>query len=405
MSFNGTSDYINCGTNSSLDFGAGSFTVSVWIKPTSLVSRDGIVTRRGGAGGYWQLTGLDTNNVQFYVDDGATTPKYIHTYIQLNQWTHIVGIINRDTNYIQIYENGVFIIQSDLESPEEVWRTFPKASQQYIVDKNIKVAYLDGFKIAREETTHPDLQFRMQGIAFQGAFFESSPIAENAGKSKDDILQAIHDTIKAKFGSKGEQVVEDNFRTVKRGFTETKHLIVAEMQVGDVAPWAVKKEQTAPLMLLQKPANDDPLSDIHRFFEQTGTNYINGRANDNLADPFMALSIIPAASGIYRDMTQVRFEHPEWIPENCTACGDCYTVCPDSAIPGLINSVNEVFETNITRIEKTGKTVKHLRRAIRNVEKKYHALTADKSEGTVLDPIFNKSIGETIKEYPEEQQA
>jgi hypothetical protein len=47
-----------------------------------------------------------------------------------------------------------------------------------------------------------------------------------------------------------------------------------------------------------KPANDDPVSDIHRFFEQTGTNYINGRANDSLADPFMALSIIPTATQI-----------------------------------------------------------------------------------------------------------
>jgi len=328
------------------------------------------------------------------------------------EYAHVDVVISPDPNVFThsnplagLNKNGVFIIQSSAATPEEVWRTFPKASQQYIVDKNIKVAYLDGFKIAREETNHPDLQFRMQGIAFQGAFFESSPIAENAGKSKDDILNAIHDTIKAKFGGKGDKVVEDNFRTVQRGFTETKHLNVAEMTVGDVASWAKKKENTAPLMLLQKPANDDPVSDIHRFFEQTGTNYINGRANDNLADPFMALSIIPAASGIYRDMTQIRFEHPVWIPENCTACGDCYTVCPDSAIPGLINSVNEVFETNIKRIEKTGKTVKHLRRAIRTVEKKYHALTADKSEGTVLDPIFNKSIGETIKEYPEAEQA
>jgi pyruvate-ferredoxin/flavodoxin oxidoreductase len=328
------------------------------------------------------------------------------------EYAHVDIVIAQDPNVFThsnplagLNKNGAFIIQSDLESPQEVWRTFPRASQQYIVDKNIKVAYLDGFKIAREETDHPDLQFRMQGIAFQGAFFESSPIAENAGKSKDDILQAIHDTIKAKFGGKGEQVVEENFRTVKRGFSETKHLAVEEMKVGDVAPWAVKKENTAPLMLLQKPANDDPVSDIHRFFEQTGTNYINGRANDSLADPFMALSIIPTATGIYRDMTQVRFEHPIWIPENCTACGDCYTACPDSAIPGLINSVNEVFETNIKRIEKTGKSVKHLRRAIRTVEKKYHALTADKSEGTVLDPIFNKSIGETIKEYPETEQA
>ncbi len=328
------------------------------------------------------------------------------------EYAHVDIVIAQDPNVFThanplagLNKNGVFIIQSNLESPQEVWRTFPRASQQYIVDKNIKVAYLDGFKIAREETDHPDLQFRMQGIAFQGAFFESSPIAENAGKSKDDILQAIHNTIKTKFGGKGEQVVEENFRTVKRGFSETRHLAVEEMKVGDVAPWAVKKEKTAPLMLLQKPANDDPISDIHRFFEQTGTNYINGRANESLADPFMALSIIPAATGIYRDMTQIRFEHPIWIPENCTACGDCYTACPDSAIPGLINSVNEVFETNIKRIEKTGKTVKHLRRAIRNVEKKYHTLTADKSEGTVLDPIFNKSIGETIKEYPDADQA
>lgn len=302
-------------------------------------------------------------------------------------------------------KKGVFIIQSNLQTAKEVWRTLPKISQQSIVDKNIKVVYLDGFKIVREETDHSDLQFYRQGIAFQGAFFASSAIAINTGKSKEDILQAIHNTIKTKFANKDESLIEANLRIVKRGFNEIKYLPIKEMKVGDVAPQTVKKEKTAPLILLQKPANKDPLSDIHRFFEQTASNYIEGRTNNSLADPFIATSIIPAASGIYRDMTQARFEHPVWIAENCTACGDCYTVCPDSAIPGLINTVNEVFETNIKRIEKTGKTVKYLRRAIRTVEKKYHALTADKSEGTVLDPIFNKSIGETIKEYPATEQA
>ena len=327
------------------------------------------------------------------------------------EYAHVDVVISPDPNVFThanplagLDENGVFIIQSSHTDPKAVWRTFPRFAQQYIVDKKIKVCYIDAFKIAREETQHADLQFRMQGIAFQGAFFEASPIAKNAGKSHEEILEAIHDTLKHKFGSKGQQVVEDNFRTVQRGFSEVKHLPVEEMTVGDVESWAERKEATAPLMLLQKPANDEPISDIHRFFEQTGSNYINGRAN-NLADPFLATSIIPAASGIYRDMTQIRFEHPLWIAENCTACGDCYTICPDSAIPGLINSVNEVFETNIKRIEKTGKTVKHLRRAIRAVEKKYHALTADKSEGTDLKPIFAKAIGETIKEYPETERS
>jgi pyruvate-ferredoxin/flavodoxin oxidoreductase len=326
------------------------------------------------------------------------------------EYAHVDVVISPDPNVFThsnplagLSEKGVFIIQSDLDSPEKVWRTFPRFAQQYITDKNIKVSYIDGFKIAREETQHADLQFRMQGIAFQGAFFESSPIAKNAGKTKDEILQAIHDTISKKFASKGEQVIEDNFRTVQRGFSETKHLDVSKMTVGDVESWAERVEATAPLMLLQKPANDEPLSDIHRFFEQTGSNYINGRV-DNLADPFLATSIIPAATGIYRDMTQIRFEHPEWVAENCTACGDCYAMCPDSAIPGLINTVNEVFETNIKRIEKTGKTVKHLRRAIRVVEKKYHALTADKSEGTNLQPVFARAVGETIKDYPEAER-
>jgi pyruvate-ferredoxin/flavodoxin oxidoreductase len=328
------------------------------------------------------------------------------------EYTHVDVVISPDPNVFThsnplagLNEGGVFIIQSSLENDEEVWRTFPKAAQQFIVDKKIKVAYIDGFKIAREEANDADLQFRMQGIAFQGAFFEASPVAENSGKTKEQILQAIYETIKHKFGHKGTQVVEDNFRTVKRGFLETKILDTGTMVVGNVAEWAERKEATAPLLLLQKPANPDAMSDIHHFFEQTGTNYINGRGDQNLADPFIALSVVPAASGIYRDMTQIRFEHPLWHPEKCTACGNCYTVCPDSAIPGLVNTVAEVFETNIDRIEKSGKTVKHLRRAVRTLEKKFHALVADKSEGTNLIPLFDKAIAETITEYQEPERS
>ena len=81
------------------------------------------------------------------------------------------------------------------------------------------------------------------------------------------------------------------------------------------------------------------MSDIHRFWEQTGNFYSRGMGNDNLTDPFIAMGTMPASSALFRDMTQIRFEHPEWVPENCTACGDCYTVCPDTAIPGLVSEV------------------------------------------------------------------
>ena len=61
---------------------------------------------------------------------------------------------------------------------------YPIHYQQEIVDRDIRVFYLDGFRIAREEATDADLQLRMQGIAFQGAFFAASPLMADKGWMK-----------------------------------------------------------------------------------------------------------------------------------------------------------------------------------------------------------------------------
>ena len=60
-------------------------------------------------------------------------------------------------------KGGCFIIQSDKKTPEEVWADIPKPYQKVIIDQEIHVFYIDGFKIAREEATDPELQLRMQG--------------------------------------------------------------------------------------------------------------------------------------------------------------------------------------------------------------------------------------------------
>ncbi|WP_200875048.1 2-oxoacid:acceptor oxidoreductase family protein [Methylomarinum vadi] len=391
---------------------------SLTIRMHSVGGWGAITTGKNLAMTLFDLLGYDIKANPKYGSEkkGQPTTYYLSVSpepIHLNcEYHHVNVVLSPDPNVFThanplfgLDAEGTLIIQSALDSDEEVWRSFPRVAQQYIVDKKIKVFYIDAFKIAREEATEADLQFRMQGIAFQGAFFQASPIAENAGKTHDEILESVHQTLKAKFGHKGEQVVEDNFRIVKRGFDETHELNVAAMTVGDVHSMAEMKSVSTPIMLRRRPANDDAMSDVHRFWDQTGFSYASGQGSKNLADPFMATSAIPAATGIYRDMTSIRQEHPRWIPENCTACGDCFSLCPDTAIPGLINTVGEVFETNIKRIEKQGHGVKHLRRAIRNVERKYHALTADKSEGTNLTPILAKAIGETIKEYPEAERA
>jgi pyruvate-ferredoxin/flavodoxin oxidoreductase len=106
-------------------------------------------------------------------------------------------------------------MQSDLGSPEEVWKSIPAPFQKIFVDKEIKLFYLDAFKIAREEATDPDLQLRMQGIAFQGAFFAASPVMEQAQLDEPRLLEAIRSQLQQKFGSKGARVVADNVRVVR----------------------------------------------------------------------------------------------------------------------------------------------------------------------------------------------
>ena len=265
---------------------------------------------------------------------------------------------------------GVFVIQSNLDDAQAVWESFPTSAQRYIVDNEIRVFFLDAFRIARDEASDADLQFRMQGIAFQGAFFAASPLMERRGLTRDSLFRAIEEQLEQKFGDKGRSVVEDNLRVVRRGFDEIGEVTDKSISSGASAPACEPAAMPQmPEMLKRMPQSQDPRSDIHRFWEQTGSFYAAGQGNENLADPFIAQSLIPASTGLYRDMTQVRFEYPAWDPTKCTACGDCYAICPDTALPGLVNSIGEIFDTAVRRIERKQPT-RHLRRAVRDLEKR-----------------------------------
>jgi pyruvate-ferredoxin/flavodoxin oxidoreductase len=299
-------------------------------------------------------------------------------------------------------DGGMFVIQSDQENPDRVWSKIPIHYQQEIVDRKLRVFYLDAFRIAREEATDPDLQLRMQGIAFQGAFFAASPLMEEKGLTEETLLVAIHGQLQHKFGEKGARVVEENLRVVRRGFDELREITdktpgVQAVMVVDEAP--ASREPALPVMVKQRPQSSTAISDIHRFWEQTGNFYARGQGNDNLTDPFISLGVMPAASSLFRDMTGIRFEHPQWIPENCTACGDCYVVCPDTAIPGLVNEVQQVLDTVVARLKKQGHTINHLPRATRLLERKLRTLFNMAAETDSVATLLEQGIGETIAGY------
>jgi pyruvate-ferredoxin/flavodoxin oxidoreductase len=324
-----------------------------------------------------------------------------------SEYFYVDVVLSPDPNVLQhtnalagIKEGGVFILQSDLPDAAAVWKSIPAAFREVIVNKKIQFFYLDAFAIARQEANDPDLQLRMQGIAFQGAFFAASPVAKNAGLSEERLLEAIRNQLQHKFGGKGARIVEDNMRVVKRGYTEVRpvpHGPVDDEAATNAAKPA-NREPPLPMLLKRQPQSKMAASDIHRFWEQIGSFYARGMGSDCITDPFIGLGVIPAVTTVFRDMTGIRFEHPKWIAENCTACGNCYTVCPDTAIPGLVTEVTQVFETVLNRLRKQGRTLEHLPKAVRETERHLRSMLSESKETDNVAWLMEDAISKTILE-------
>jgi pyruvate-ferredoxin/flavodoxin oxidoreductase len=298
---------------------------------------------------------------------------FAHEPIRLNcELRHVDVVLSPDPNVFRhsdpldgLADGGVFVIQSDL-SPESFWQTLPARARQTIRERKIKLYVLDAFAIARKEASDIELRYRMQGAAFMGAFFATSPLLAREGVSEKSVFEGIRKQLAKKFGSKGEQVVEDNVRVIRRGFDEVNALEPAE---GDT-PDEPGKVPRMP-MLLDSPNAEQGPGNPGRFWEQVCA--VCQMGQDGIADPFAAISAIPAATGAVRDMSGVRLEVPDFIAENCTGCGQCWTQCPDSAIPGLVNSVEDVLNTAIDasvnglRMERIRPIAKHWAREARKL--------------------------------------
>src|SRR3974390_2489582 len=90
---------------------------------------------------------------------------------------------------------------------------------------------------------------------------------------------------------------------------------------------------------VEKLAEDIRLNvvDIQDFNERVVGAYEKGTAEKGLeADDAIGRSIIPAATGAFRDFSYIAPDIPLFITENCVGCMDCVTECPDTAILGKV---------------------------------------------------------------------
>ena len=215
------------------------------LRPTGAFSMRG-----HSVGGYGSVT---TNKViatiagQVFGKDVQAYPKYgsekkglpttyyltiadshIETHSELQ---HVDLVVLNDTNALfsgnplkGMDDGGAIFMQSPLADPRDVWKRIPPHHRQTIRDKQLRVYFADMVKIAREVASVADLEMRMQGIVLLGTFLRLTPYVHESNMTEEQVYSGVEKALRKYFGSRGEQVIQDNLTCVKRGYSEMREV-------------------------------------------------------------------------------------------------------------------------------------------------------------------------------------
>lgn len=281
-------------------------------------------------------------------------------------------------------EGGCLIWESD-EEGARAWERLPLWARQQIIAKKIRVFTLPGFEIARKATDRADLQLRMQGNAFLGAFFAVSPLLQEFRITQEQFHEVVHNQYVKKFGRLGEGVVKSNMEVMTQGFERVQEIPIGEINAADRSSMRGK-----PLLPVLPPESlgdghgcgcrshaipegqqeRTPLTQIASFDREFRSNY----GYDQPATPYASLGIMAAGSGDTASKYVARRETPLYIAENCTQCMECIAVCPDTALPNCSQDLETVLRTAVTNYVSDAGERQKMFRSLPEIEKRTREL-------------------------------
>jgi pyruvate-ferredoxin/flavodoxin oxidoreductase len=257
-------------------------------------------------------------------------------------------------------EGGCLVWESE-EEGEQAWERLPLWARKQIIEHKIRVFTLPGFQIARKATNRADLQLRMQGNAFLGAFFAVSPLLEEFGISQEQFREVVHKQYVKKFSRLGEAVVASNMEVMTQGFERVREINIGALQAPDRS--SLRGQALLPVLNGSVPgavatgcgsgcrSHTLPAGQSERTpYTQTAAFdalFRAGLGYDQPASPLSALGVMAAGSGDTASKYVARRETPLYIPENCTQCMECISVCPDTALPNCSQDLETILRTAI----------------------------------------------------------
>ncbi len=264
------------------------------------------------------------------------------------------------TNPLEGLNKGGSLVWESSDTPETAWQRIPAHHRKFVKENNLRIFILPGFEIARKATDRADLQLRMQGNSFLGAFFRVSPFLKNNNISEELFHKTVRQQYEKKFGRFGDAVVTSNMEVMMQGFSRVEEIKYGELEAADRSSmrnppiWPLGDHHIIPtagcnngnVPSIPMPADQTPRAPFQTL-AKFDKEYRCGLGYHQPAGALASLGVMGAGTGATSSKYVARRETPVYIAENCTQCMECITACPDTALPNTSQDISTVLKVAV----------------------------------------------------------
>ena len=262
------------------------------------------------------------------------------------------------TNPLEGIKPGGCIVWESSDTPEIAWQRIPAKHRKFVQDNKIRVYILPGFGIAKKATSRGDLQLRMQGNSFLGAFFRVSPFLKQHNITEEQFQETVRHQYQKKFGRFGADVVVSNMAVMDAGFAQVQEIQYGELEAPDRS--SMRNPALAPIGnpaliptsgcgCMSGEGIPTPAQQTPRYAFQTqakfDSEFRNGLGYHQPAGALASVGMMASGTGATQSKYVARRETPVYIAENCTQCMECITACPDTALPNTSQDIGTILHT------------------------------------------------------------
>ncbi len=221
-------------------------------------------------------------------------------------------------NFLEKYDTlgladvGATLLLNSPFSTEEVWDNIPRAVQEQIITKKMKLYVIDAYTVAKEA----NMGVRINTI-MQTCFFYLSGVLP-----PDEAIAKIKYTINKTYGKRGESIVKMNYAAVDAAIEHMHEIKVP-----------AKATSTIELPPVVSPEAPD--------FIQKVTAKIMAGGGDLLPVSAMPIDGTYPSGTTKWEKRNISLDVPVWEQDLCIQCGKCMLVCPHAVIRAKVCNESE----------------------------------------------------------------